>query len=222
MLRDAWLVAEKDLRIELRSRVGVTQIVPFALTVLLLFGFALDPDRTALSRAAAGLFWVTVLLSAILAIQRSFAIETADNARDGLRLAGLDPAGVFVGKAVALVLQMLLLQVVLTAGVVVLYDVPLHGALLLGVTCLSATLGMAAAGTVYGALASGVRARETLLPLLFLPIVAPVLLGAARASEAALTGIASDGWPWVRLLAAFAVVYIALGSVMFGPLLEES
>ncbi|MBV9285762.1 MAG: heme exporter protein CcmB, partial [Acidimicrobiia bacterium] len=78
------------------------------------------------------------------------------------------------------------------------------------------------AGTVYGALAAGLRVRETLLPLLLLPVVAPVLLAATRASEAALGGTTGDGWPWVRLLGVFAVIYMAFGVVAFGPLLEES
>ena len=73
MFRDAALVAGKDLRIELRSRVAVNQVGPFAVLVLVLFAFALDPDRGVLARASAGLFWLAVTFSAILAVQRSFA-----------------------------------------------------------------------------------------------------------------------------------------------------
>ncbi len=222
MLRDAALVAGKDLRIEFRSRVTLNQVAPFAVLVLVLFAFALEPDRGLLTRAAAGLFWLAVTFSALLAIQRSFAIESADGARDGLRLSGLDPAGIFLGKAGAIAVELLALEVLLGVGVVVLYDVELAGAVLLTVTCLAATLGLAAAGTVYGVLAAGVRVRETLLPLLLLPIVAPVVLAATRASEAALGQSAADGWSWVRLLGAFAVIYAAVGALAFGPLLEDS
>jgi len=110
MLRDAVLVAGKDLRIEIRSRVGLNQIGPFAIAVLLLFGLALGPDRRVLAPASAGLFWVAVLLSTLLAVQRSYAIESADAARDGLRLSGLDPAGIFLGKASAVAAQLLVLE----------------------------------------------------------------------------------------------------------------
>ena len=102
MWRDAVLVAGKDLRIERRSRVATNQIAPFALLVLIIFAFALDPDRGILARASAGLFWVAVLFSALLAVQRSFALEASDSARDGLRMSGLDPAGIFLGKAGAI------------------------------------------------------------------------------------------------------------------------
>ena len=87
---------------------------------------------------------------------------------------------------------------------------------------MAATVGLAAAGTVYGALAAGLRVRETLLPLLVLPVVAPVLLGATQAWEAALGQRADDGWQWVGLLSVFAAVYVTLGVLAFGPLLEDA
>ena len=107
MFRDAALIAGKDLRIEARSRVATNQIGPFALLVLILFAFALDPDRGILTRATAGLFWITVLFCTLLAIQRAFSIESADGNRDALRLTTLDPAGIFLGKAAAVALELL-------------------------------------------------------------------------------------------------------------------
>jgi heme exporter protein B len=222
VFRDALLVAGKDLRIEARSRVATNQILPFALLVLLLFAFALDADRGLLSSVAAGLYWVTVLFAGLLAVQRSFALEAGDDARDALRLSGMDGAGIFLGKAAAVAAQLLALEVLLALGVIVFYDASVHGAGLLLLTCLLATAGIAAAGTVYGAVAAGVRVRDTLLPLLVLPVLAPVLLAAARASEAALGTTSADGWPWVRLLAVFTAVYVAFGVLAFGPLLEEA
>lgn len=222
MWRDAALVAGKDLRIEARSRVATNQVAPFAIVILVLFGFALDPDRGVLGRASAGLFWVAVLLSTLLAVQRSFAVEAGDGAADGLRLSGLDPAGVFLGKAAAVAAQLALLQVVLAVGIVVLYDADLGGPVLLLATCAAATVGLAAAGTVYGVLAAGLKVRETLLPLLLLPVVAPVLLSATRAWEAGMGISVDDGWRWAQLLGVFAVVYVTLGVLAFGALLEES
>jgi heme exporter protein B len=221
MLRDASLVAAKDIRIEMRSKVALNQVAPFAIVVLLLFGFALGPDRRSLASASAGLFWVAVLLSAVLAVERSFAIESADGARDALRLSGLDPAGIFIGKAAVIFAELIALEGLLTLGVALFYGARLDGALVLLGTCVAATAGLAAVGTVYGAVVSGVRGRETLLPLLFLPVVAPVLLGATKAWSAALSGKAGSGDGWLALLSAFAVVYVALGVVAFPPLLEE-
>ncbi len=221
-MRGALLVAGKDLRVESRSRVALQQILPFGGIVVVLFAFALDADRTLLSRAAPGLFWAAVLLAALLAVGRSFAVEEANRARDGLRLSGLDGGSVFLGKTVAIAVELFLLEVVLGVVVVVLYDVALHDALVLFCAALAATIGLAATGTVYGVLAGGLRARETLIPLLVLPAVTPVMLGGTRAFQAALDDVPGDAWPWVQLLAAFAVLAVAAGVVVFGPLLEEA
>jgi heme exporter protein B len=220
MWRDAALVAGRDLRVEARSRVTLHQVAPFALLVLLLFGFALDPDRGVLERATPGLYWVTVLFSALLALARSAKLEEADGVRDAVRLSALEPAGVFVGKALAVAAQLVALEVLLGAGVVVLYCADPAGLGLLVATCLAATVSVAATGTLYGALVSGLRVRETLLPLLLLPVLAPVLIGATRAFEAALDGAPADGWPWCGLLAAFAVLYSVAGALAYGTLLE--
>jgi heme exporter protein B len=222
--RDALLVAGKDLRVEGRSRVALNQVLPFALLVLVLFAFALDPDRGVLARAAAGLYWVAVLFSALLAVQRSQAVEAGDGTRDALRLSGLDPAGIFLGKAGAVAVQLVVLEVVLGAGVVVLYGVEPAGLGLLAATGLVATAGLAAAGTLYGVIAAGLRVRETLLPLLLLPVLAPVLIAATRASETALSGVSSGvaTESWLVLLATFAAVYLGFGVVAFGPLLEDA
>jgi heme exporter protein B len=222
VLRDAALVAGKDLRVELRSRVATNQVAPYAVLVLIVFAFALDPDRGFLAKAAPGLFWVAVIFSALLTVQRSFAIESVEGGRDALRLSGLDPVGIFAGKAAAIAVQLVLLELVLGVGVVVLYDAPLGGVALLASTCVLATVGLAAAGTVFGVLAAGLRIRETLLPLLALPVLATLILSATRATEYALAGTPADGWPWVELLGIFAVVYAAFGAICFGPLLEES
>jgi len=220
--REALLVAGKDLRIEARSRVTLMQVLPFGVLVLLLFAFALDPDRGLLPLVAPGLFWVAVLLAALLAVSRSFAVEADNGARDGLRLSGVDGAAVFLGKAAAVAVELLVLEAVLAAGVAVLYDIELRSGGMLALAALAATAGVAATGTLFGVLAAGLRVRETLVPVLLLPVVAPVLLGATRAWEAGLEGVPSEGWPWVALLALFAALYTAAGTLAFGPLLEEA
>ena len=222
LVQEAGLVAGKDLRIETRARVITQQILPFGLIVLLLFAFALDPDRGVLRRVAPGLFWVTVLLAALLGVSRAFGIEADNGARDGLRLSGLDGTSIFLGKAAALAVELLVFEALLTVGVVVLFDVRLASIVPLSLATVAATVGLAATGTLYGVLAAGIRARETLVPVLLLPVVAPVLLGATRAWEASIDGVPSDAGPWVALLAIFAVLFVGIGMLAFGPLLEEA
>jgi heme exporter protein B len=192
---------------------------------MVMFAFALDADAV-LQRVAPGLVWLATLFSLLVLVQRSFAVEAEDGALDALRLAGIDPTGIYWGKAMALAVQLLVLEVLLVAAAVVLYGAEFRasGAVLLVTTVGTATCGLAAVGTLYGGLAAGVTGRETLLPLLVLPVVAPVLIGATRAVESALgTGgaVVSEGWPWVGLLAVFAVAYGVGGSLAFGSLLDD-
>jgi heme exporter protein B len=236
-MRTAWLVTRKDLLVEWRSRVALNQVLPFAAIVMVIFAFALDrfpgaptpegdTSGSLLETVAPGLVWLATLFSLLLLVQRTFSVESEDGALDALRGAGVDAAAVFWGKTLALALQLAVLEALLLGAAVVLYAVELRwsGVVLLVTTWLAATVGLAAVGTLYGGLAAGARGRETLLPLLLLPVVAPVLIGATRAVEAALgtggTAIA-DGWPWVGVVGVFAVAFGAGGTLAFGPLIDE-
>lgn len=223
--RVAIAVMRKDLLIEWNSRVLLNQVAPFAAIVMVMFAFALDNDGI-LQRVAPGLVWLAVLFSTIVVIQRSFAVESADGALDSLRVAGVSTGAIFVGKTVALGVQLFALEVILSVTAVVLYDVQVSflGFVELTVTMVVATVGLASVGILYGGLAAGARGRETLLPLLLLPVVAPVLIGATRATESAFGSAGAtiaEGWPWVGLLGVFAVLFGTVGSIAFGPLVDE-
>ena len=204
---------------------------------MVIFAFALDrfpnaptPEgrRTGslLETVAPGLVWLATLFSLLLLVQRTFSVESEDGALDALRAAGVDAAAMFWGKTLALAAQLAVLEALLLGTAIVLYGVELRwsGVALLLTTWLAATVGLAAVGTLYGGLAAGARGRETLLPLLLLPVVAPVLIGATRAVEAALGTAGTDiaeGWPWVGVVAVFAVAFGAGGTLAFGPLVDE-
>jgi len=218
-------IARRDLLVEWRSRVVTNQVIPFAVLVMVMFAFALDSDAV-LERVAPGLVWLATIFSVLFLTARSFAVETADGALDAMRSAGVNPMAIYLGKAVAVAVQLLVLDIALVVAAVVLYraDVSLGGGVLLVTTILVATTGLASVATLYGGLAAGTKGRETLLPLLLLPVVAPVLIGATRATESAFgtNGIeVSEGWPWLGLLAVFAVLFSVVGAVAFGPLVDE-
>ena len=231
MLHDTWLMTVKDLRIELGSRVVMVQILPFGFLVLILFGLAISPDllvvgdarRSVLEEVAPGLFWLSVLLSALMALGRAFAVEASDGNLDALRMAGIDPAGIFLGKALAVAVQLVIVELLLGLGAFVVFDAPLDDPLLLVAVTILATVGITLAGTLYAALAAGLRVRDTLVPLLVLPVLAPVLLGATLATRDALfADTAVSGWSWAMLLAVFSLLYLGVGMLAFGPLLEDS
>jgi len=220
------LVAAKDLRVELRSRVLINQVLPFAAIVMILFAFALDRDDL-LARVAPGLIWLATLFSMLVVVQRSFAVESADGALDALRTAGMPAQGIFFGKSLALATQLVVLEVLLFFAAFVLYNSRTSAAGVgLLITCgLAASCGLGLVGTLYGGLTTATKGRESLLPLLLLPVVAPVLIGATRATEASL-GVGGtsmrEGWAWVALLATYALLFGIGGSIGFGPLVDDS
>jgi heme exporter protein B len=222
--RTTWLIARRDLLVERRSRIALNQVFPFAGIVMVMFGFAIDDTRL-MERIAPGLVVLATMFALLILVQRSFAVESEDGALDALRTAGVRATALFWGKSIAMAVQLAALEALLVVLAVLLYGSTIRpsGVVLLLATWLVTSWGLATVGTLYGGLAAGARGRETLLPLLLLPVVAPVLIGATRAVEAALgaRGTVADGWPWMGLVAVFAAVFCAGGTLAFGPLIDE-
>ena len=218
MIAVAWRVARKDLLIEWRSRVLLWQVVPFGAMALLLAGLALGPTRAGSSGAGPGLYYLVMVLVTLLAAQRSAQVERAPGTRASVATLGLDPAGVFLGKALALAVELWAMGAVLLAGSVLLLHAALTGTLE-AAPSVAVTLGaLAAAGSLYGALGAGAGAA-TLLPAISFPGFVPLLIAGERAYHSALTGGALWQW-WVISLVALAA-YVALGVLLYG-VLEES
>jgi len=218
--RDAVLVCAKDLRIELRARVLLWQVLPFGVLSLVLFALALGPSLVALRHGAPGMLWLALLLATVLAAGRSAQIESPEGTRASVRLLGLDPGGVFLGKALALFVELAVLTAVLAVGLLVGFHVDGVRLALTAPLCACAVAALAAVGTLYGAVVAGTDVAGTLLPLLVLPALAPVLIAGERGTAAVLQG----GGPgrWAVVLGVMAVVYVAVGVVLYGPLEEPS
>lgn len=220
--RGILLFAAKDLRIELSSRVATHQVLPFAGIVLLMFAFASDPDATSLQAVAPGMFWTAVLLAAVLASSRAARLEVENGARATTQMSPVDPGAAFLGKVIAVASELLALEVLLLVGLVAVYGYDVRHPYLLVASALAASLGIASAGMLYATLAASLQMRDTLLPLLMLPVLAPVALGGSRAWTAAGQAGPGDGLRWVQLLAIFACLFTTFGAAAYGALIEEA
>ena len=217
-------IARKDLRVEWRSRLLLVRVAPFALLVLVLFAVALDSEPLLL-RAAAGLVWLAMLFASMMIVQRAYDVEVEDGALDLLLTGTVQPSHVYFGKTIAAFVQLVTLGVLLVAGALVLYGASVRGehVVLLVTVVVCASCGLASVGTLYGAVVANMNGKDSLLPLLAMPVLAPLLIGASRATEASfgsLTIDSADGWAWVALLAVFAVTFTAAGAAAFGSLVE--
>jgi heme exporter protein B len=222
IVRVAWAVAAKDLRIEARSRTALSTVLPFAATILLALGFALGPDRVLLQQVAPGLLWLAALFAAVELCHRSYQAESANGALDGLLLAPVEKGAVFLGKTVAAFVQLAALFGVTFGLVIVLFGLPLGASPgLLAVTAALGIAGLCAMGGLLGLLGVQGRTRQAALPLIVLPLVAPVIIAATRATAALSTGSSGDVAGWLGLLVAFDAAFLAAGYVVFGHLLED-
>ena len=213
-------VAVRDVRAEARARTAVQGVFFFAGLAVLLFSFAIGPGAEDLRRFAPGLLWLAVALASLLDVGRSFASEREQATLEALLLYPVPREALFLGKLLASFLLLLALAGSALALMAVLYTLeapvalwPLLAALVLG------ALGLAVAGTFYGALSAQLRAREALVPMLLLPVLVPLLIAATQLTDAALSGRAAAGW--LQVLAAFDLVLLTLTMAVFPRLFEE-
>ena len=224
MIRTAGAILRKDLTIELRTRESVPAMALFSITVFVLFHFGLDRDTLA-GDLATGVIWVTLLLAAILGVNRLYAGERDQGGFTALLLAPIDRTALWLAKASALFLYLVALELVaLPAFDLLLLGPGLGGALpeLLPILLL-ADLGLAAVGALIAALAVESRAREVIVPLLLLPLLVPVIIAAARATEPLLAAGQSpeDLGKWLGFLALYDVVFVLVSIAVFDYLLDD-
>ena len=221
--RTVWVLLRKDLLIEWRTRARLNALMFFALATLLLFSFALGPDTKLLERNAGGYLWLALLFSSVLALGEAFRLENENFALDGLRLVPADMRALFLAKATANGLLLVMLGAILVPVMVGVYGVkialgfgPLALVILLGCLALSAP------GTIYSAIASNARARDVLLPLLLFPLVIPALLAATKATTLVLQGDPMHQLSsWLGLLTGFNLIYWGIGFVLFPRVVED-
>jgi heme exporter protein B len=224
VIRAAAVILRKDLLLELRTRESVPAMVLFSVTVYVLFHFGLDRDSLD-GELASGVLWVTLLLAAVIAVVRLFASEREQGGIEGLLLAPIDRTALFLAKGAALFLFLVALELVAVPAFGLLLLGPGLGAALpeLAAILVLADLGIAAVGALVAGLAAESRTRELVAPLLLLPLLVPLLIAAARATEPLLRGDQSpeDLGRWLGLLTLYDVVFVLLSVAVFDYLLED-
>ena len=223
LLRAAWLVARKDVAIELRSRSALYSAFAFTVLGIVIFYFAWDSSAVAPADLAPGVLWVIFTFSGLLALNRSFTLEQTDRAIDALLAAPVDREAIFLGKALANLLFVCAVQVVAIPSVALFYNLSLAGIwpALAGIA-FAAAVGLVSVGTLFSAMATNTRMAELLLPMLALPFFVPVVMPAAQVTARLLTGRPmAEAWPWLRILLGFDLVFLVACTLAFPFTLEE-
>ncbi len=221
LLRLVLVLLWKDVQLEWRSRDLVVSVLVFALLVLVVFNFALDLSSQRVTTLAPGILWVAFAFAGTLAMSRAFIREREQGGFEGLLLSPVGRDAIFLGKAAASLLFMLIVEAVL---------LPIFAALLnfsaisfsLILTIVLATVGFALVGTLFSAIAVQTRSREIMLPVLFFPVILPIIVAAVEASKLAIGGESAVGiGHWLPLIGAFDAMFLVICPWAFSLIVEE-
>jgi heme exporter protein B len=221
--RIVWTVFAKDLRVEWRNRETLALMCVFGLLVVFLFNFTLQGSHEEALRTLPVVLWVAFAFVGILGFNRSFAAERENACLEGMMLAPADPGAIYLGKMLANFLFLSIAEVVVVIAASLWYNFSFIPSLRWFVlTAFLGTLGYVAVGTVFGAIAANTRMREVMLPVLQFPVAVPIFVGAIEASSGVLRGAEPSEYAnWLKLLAAFSIVFVVLSYLLFEYVLEE-
>ena len=209
----------KDVRSEWRSKQMWTGMGLFAILVLVIFNFAFDLRVDNKAAVAPGALWVAFVFASMLGLGRTIAVEREKGTMDRLLLCPVDRKAVYLAKLLGNMLFIGVVEIVALPIFAVLFDVPLFFGLLLPIVLLG-TLGIAAVGTLFAAMAAATRASELLLPILVFPLIVPIVIAAVRATGALLVPAANEP-PWLGLMAAFDVIFLSVSMLTFEYIVDE-
>ncbi len=210
----------KDILSEMRAKEVVFSVLVFTLLVIVIFNFAFGTSQQTIELVAPGMLWVTFAFAGVLSLNRSFIMEKEEGCLEGLMVCPISREVIYVGKMLGSLLFMLIIEAIALPIFAFLFNLVLSPQLV-AITVLT-TIGFVAVGTLFSALAVNTKAREMVLPILFLPIVVPIIISAVMASGLALAGKPwSDLSSWLQIIVAFDAIFLVVSFLIFAFVIEE-
>ncbi len=221
-MQGALAILLKDLQIEWRTRESLSSVLVLSVLLLVVFSVAHDAPPEAAPALAPAVLWATFVFTGLLGVQRAFVLERENDCLAGLLSAPVDPAAIFAGKLLGNVVLLAVTQAIVVPLVGLFFHLDL-GPVLPGLllVCLLGNLGFAALATLFAAIAVRTRAREVMLPLLLLPLLVPLLIGAVTATRAVLGGGLAEAREGLAVLIAFDVVFVVAGWLLFAYVVRD-
>ena len=215
-----FVMVRKDFLLEVRSKDVVLPVFIFSFLVVVTFNFALESTPNTANLIVPGILWVSVLFGAMVGFGRMFLSESEQGAFQGLLTAPIGRDVIFFGKVISNVLFLLLIESILLPILVVLFNVTLSPLYMLYVS-IPALFGISLSGMLFASISMNMRAKEVMLPILFLPVVVPIILGAVESTYAVMNGDNLDQFlKWITLMIVFDLIYSVLGPVSFTMIVE--
>ena len=216
-----WAIGRKDLLLETRNKDIIVAVSAFALLVLMVFTFAIDINQVNAKLTGPGILWASIAFAGVTGLNRAFALELEGNTLEALMLAPISRDLIYVGKMFGNFLFITAAQIIVIPIFAVLFNLAVLRWEMLVISLLT-TIGFSAIGTLFAAMSMRVRAREVMLPLLFLPVVTPLIMAAVESTS----HVVNDGsWPeisqWIQLALAFDIAFIVVSAFIFQQILED-
>jgi len=211
----------KDALSEMRTRESIFSVLIFTILVIVIFNFAFGASRETMMLVAPGILWVTFTFAGVLSLNRSFIPEKEEACLEGLMVCPVSREGIYIGKMLGSLLFMLIIEIIALPVFALLFNLPVLSPQLIAITFL-ATVGFVTVGTLFSALAVNTKAREMVLPILFLPVIVPIVISAVKASELAISGASWSGLsPWLQIIGAFDAIFLVVSFWVFAFIIEE-
>jgi heme exporter protein B len=211
----------KDTLSEIRTKEIVSSVLVFTILVIVIFNFAFAASQEMMRLVAPGILWATFAFAGVLSLNRAFVPENEQGCLEGLMLCPVGREVIYAGKLLGSLLFMLVIEAIALPIFTFLFNLPVLSLQMVTIAIL-ATIGFVAVGTLFSALAVNTKARELVLPVLFLPVVVPVIISAVEASRLALAG---EPWgklaSWLQIIGAFDVIFLVVSYLIFAFVIEE-
>ena len=216
-----WAIGRKDLLLETRNKDVIVAVSVFALLVLMIFTFAIDINQVNAKLTGPGILWASIAFAGVTGLNRAFALELEGNTLEALMLAPISRDLIYAGKMFGNFLFITAAQIIVIPIFAVLFNLAVLRWEMLVVSILT-TIGFSAIGTLFAAMTIRVRAREVMLPLLFLPVVTPLIMAAVESTSHVVN---DSSWPeiyqWIQLALAFDIAFIVISAFIFQQILED-
>jgi heme exporter protein B len=211
----------KDILSGLRTKEAITSVLVFGLLVLVIFSFAFEPGADATESIVPGILWVALVFAGVLGLNRTFDAERGNSCLEGLMLCPIERHVIYWGKLASSFTFMLVVSIIITLIFLALFNLPIFMPRL-ALIILLATFGFSSVGSLFSALATGTKARDIVLPILFLPVVVPLVIAAVEATGVVLDGKSwSDMSTWLQIMVAFDIIFLVISTLVFEFVIEE-
>lgn len=221
VFKDVKTMVWKDIVAEARNKDIVTSILTFAILILVIFNFALRLTPQTILSLAPGILWITFIFSGILGLTRLFVLEQENNTIHGILLSPVSRENIYLSKVISTFIFISASELIIIPLFSILFNVPLFDFLIFGVILLT-TIGFSSIGTFFSAIATNTKSREIMMPMLFVPIVVPIIIAAVISTGTLLEG---GGWndisKWVQLIVVFDILSLVFSMLAFEQTLQE-